>query len=53
MLKIENVSKSFGAQELFKDLSFTVAPGEKLGWSAERLWKNHAVPIAPRGSGTG
>ncbi len=31
MIKIEELSKSFGAQELFKDLSFTIAPGEKIG----------------------
>lgn len=31
MIKVEDVSKSFGSQELFKDLSFTIAPGEKIG----------------------
>jgi ATP-binding cassette, subfamily F, member 3 len=31
MIKVEELSKSFGAQELFRDLSFTIAPGEKIG----------------------
>ncbi|MGB7262676.1 MAG: ectoine/hydroxyectoine ABC transporter ATP-binding protein EhuA, partial [Albidovulum sp.] len=30
IISIENVSKSFGALEVLKDLSFDVAPGEKL-----------------------
>lgn len=31
MIKVEDISKSFGSQELFKGLSFTIAPGEKIG----------------------
>ena len=31
MIKVEELSKSFGAQDLFRDLSFTIAPGEKIG----------------------
>lgn len=31
MIKVEELSKSFGRQELFKDLSFTISPGEKIG----------------------
>lgn len=31
MIKVEELSKSFGSQDLFKDLSFTISPGEKIG----------------------
>jgi ATP-binding cassette, subfamily F, member 3 len=31
MLKVENLSKSFGAQKIFDDVSFTVLKGEKAG----------------------
>ena len=31
MLKVENLSKSFGVRTLFDDISFTINPGEKVG----------------------
>ncbi len=31
MLKLDNVSKSYGAQTLFKDISFNINSGEKIG----------------------
>ncbi len=31
MIKVEGLSKSFGSQVLFNDLSFTISPGEKIG----------------------
>ncbi len=31
MIKIENISKNFASQELFKDLSFNINDGEKIG----------------------
>jgi ATP-binding cassette, subfamily F, member 3 len=31
MIKVEDISKSFGKQELFCDLSFTIGPREKIG----------------------
>lgn len=31
MIKVENIAKAYGSQELFNELSFTVASGEKIG----------------------
>lgn len=31
MLKVQNLSKGFGLRTLFKDVSFTMTPGERLG----------------------
>jgi len=32
MIIVNNLSKSFGKQEIFDDISFNVNPGEKLDW---------------------
>ena len=31
MIIVNNLSKSFGSQEIFSDISFNINPGEKIG----------------------
>ena len=40
IVTVEGLAKSYGAQDVFADVSFAIARGDKIVWTGHATWRN-------------